>query len=57
MADITYCCYAECPFKDCERHLSKVTESGRAQAVWMADFAPTCRRYIAHVVEEVADNG
>lgn len=57
MADITYCA-SDCPFKDCERHKSKASKAaieGRGY-VSIADFAPVCRRYIDHVVEEVSKN-
>lgn len=58
MADITYCT-SECPFKDCERHKSKISQAARDGKGWVsvADFAPTCRRYIARVVEEVCMDG
>ena len=58
MADITYCT-SYCPFKDCERHHSKILEAARKGVgyVSIADFAPTCRRYIASVVEEVSKDG
>lgn len=58
MADITYC-VSDCPFKDCERHKSKASKAaieGRGY-VSVADFAPICRRYIARVADEVANNG
>lgn len=55
MADMTYC-ISSCPFKDCDHNLSanreKITEYGQ-KYVNVADYAPTCRRYIAHIVEEV----
>lgn len=58
MADITYC-ISECPFEDCERHQSKISklEMDSKRCVRIADFAPTCRRYIASVVEEVSKDG
>ena len=58
MADIAYC-ISDCPFKDCERHESKIAEEARngRRYVSIADFAPTCRRYIASVVEEVRNDG
>ena len=54
MADMTYCTYGGCPFEDCERH--PINLNGKDGIVSLADFAPVCRRYIAHVVEEVADD-
>ena len=57
MADRTYC-ISPCPFKDCYRHYSQLEELHKQgeKYVSIADFAPTCRRYIAHIVEEV-ENG
>lgn len=59
MADITYCVpHAPCPFTDCVRHYSKIKELQKQgqKYVSIADLAPTCRRYIGYIVEEV-DNG
>lgn len=58
MDDITYCAYAGCPLKECERHLTRLDDrvGARADGFTIADFAPVCRRYIAHVVDEVRDN-
>lgn len=56
MSDMTYCVPHEpCPLEDCIRHYSKL-EDLRKQGqkyVSIADFAPTCRRYIHCVLEEV----
>lgn len=55
MGDITYCVNSQCPFKDCERHLSKVSEAciqGRGY-VSVASFDGVCRRYISHLVDEI----
>lgn len=52
MADMTYCDYLDCPFKDCERHLRNAPKSGM---VSIANLAGVCRRYIGWLVEE-ADN-
>lgn len=59
MADITYCAYAGCPLKDCERHLNRLHDADRTarDGFSFADFAPTCRRYIGFVVEEVSSDG
>ena len=56
MPDITYCVpYAPCPFTDCIRHYSHLEELVKKGTKYAsaADFAPTCRRYIAHIVEVV----
>lgn len=57
MADITYCA-SDCPFRDCERHKSKISDAAirGKEYISVSDFAPTCRRYIAHVVGKVATN-
>lgn len=49
MPDITYCINAGCPFKDCERHLSKAS----GQYVNVANFDGVCRRYIGHLLNEL----
>lgn len=57
MADITYC-VAKCSHTKCERHGSKIAELAKhgQKYVSIADFAPTCRMYIASVLEEVEKN-
>ena len=59
MADITYCANAQCPFTDCERHLSRALEAYRngQKLVSVAALDGTCRRYIAHLVEEARGDG
>lgn len=60
MADITYCINSLCPFKDCERHPSKISKAamnGKGY-VSVANYDGVCRRYISHLVEERGiDNG
>lgn len=58
MADITYCANAQCPFADCERHLSHITGTYRdgQKLVSVAALDGTCRRYIAHLVEDAKDD-
>ena len=50
MADITYCMNKDCPFKDCERHL---TNAPLNMPVSMAWIDGTCRRYIGWVYDEL----
>ena len=55
MADITYCVNSACPFKDCERHSSKISDAcikGKGY-VSVANFDGVCRRYISHIVDEI----
>ncbi len=54
MADITYCINANCPFKDCERHLCQLKEENGLVSIAALDGV--CRRYISYLVE-LADNG
>lgn len=47
---MTYCINSECPFRDCEKHLSKSRSKGK---VYVANYYSTCRRYITWVLKEV----
>ena len=44
-----YCTNTDCPFKDCDRHISH-TKVGKIYD--FADFTGTCRRYITWLVKE-----
>ena len=59
MADITYCANAQCPFTDCEKHLSRALDAyiNGQKLVSVAALDGTCRRYIAHLVEEAIGDG
>lgn len=50
--DITYCAYAECPFKDCDIHMVRVKNFLVDQKISVADYSGTCRRYIGWLVDE-----
>lgn len=50
--DITYCANGECPYTDCERHLSKV-EPETNRAISIANLSGVCRLYIGYLVDEV----
>lgn len=53
MADITYCINGDCPFKNCDRHHSKIKSAAKATGyVSVADFGGTCKRYLEFLVEE-----
>lgn len=54
MADITYCMNNECPFTDCERHYNKAPRNVLISMAWLDK---TCRRYIGHLVDELAKDG
>ena len=52
MADITYCENRMCPFKDCERHQSKICKAcmdGKGY-VSVASYDSVCSRYITYLV-------
>ena len=51
MSDITYCVNSDCPFKNCERHLSKNIK-GKGY-VSVANFDGVCRRYISYLADEI----
>ena len=55
MADKLYCINAACPFKDCERHLSKVPKPaiGDKGYVRVADLDGVCARYNSYLVDEI----
>lgn len=47
--DITYCtCGEDCPYTDCERHLTNFLESEEVGS--FAQLYRTCKRYIAHLL-------
>lgn len=59
MADITFCVNAACPFKDCERHSSRILDAcikGKGY-VSLSNFEDVCRRYISYLFVEEAYNG
>lgn len=49
--DITYCVNIDCPFKNCEKHHTKL--KGKIGAVSIADFGGTCREYMSYLVEMI----
>ena len=51
MKDITYCVNAQCPFKDCERHISKAGSG----LVSVASLDGVCRRYLVQILKEERD--
>ena len=46
---MTYCINSECPFRDCEKHLSKSRSKGK---VYVANFDGICKRYITWMLTE-----
>ena len=50
---MTYCINFKCPFRDCEKHLSKSRNKGK---VYVANFDGICKRYIAYMLKEVNKN-
>lgn len=53
MTDKTYCVYAACPLKRCDRHLSRLQHKSKNEYVSVCDFAPTCREYLSYALDEV----
>ena len=55
---ITYCINNQCPFKECERHLSKISEAyiDKKGYVSVANYDGMCRKYISYLVD-VAEGG
>lgn len=54
MADITYCINNQCPFKECERHPSKISRAcidGKGY-VSVANYDGVCRRYLSCLADE-----
>ena len=50
---MTYCINSECPFRDCEKHLSKSRSKGK---IYVANFDGICKRYITWMLKEIAAN-
>ena len=57
MSDITYCMNRHCPFKNCEKHSDNLSKFAGDETIYVsiADFGGTCRRYIAHLIDEIND--
>lgn len=49
MAD-TRCINANCPFTECERHLTKIEKA--TEDVSVANFDSVCREYISYLVDK-----
>ena len=47
---MVYCRNNQCPFKDCDKHISKAKN---LYEVYIADFDGVCRRYIGWLLKEV----
>lgn len=56
MTDKTYCAYAGCPLKNCDRHLSQLKSKSKDEYISVCDFAPICRKYLAYVLKECENN-
>ena len=50
--DITYCTNTDCPFKDCERHPTKL-KTLSCHYVSVSDFGGICGRYLYYLLEEI----
>ena len=54
MADITYCFNGNCPFTDCERHITNAPKCEPLSFAWLDE---TCRVYMAWLVEGSDNDG
>lgn len=52
--DRSYCINEECPFTDCDRHHSHITEPGIYS---FADFDTTCKKYITWLATKLMKGG
>ncbi len=53
MINNTYCCNGNCPFKDCNKHLSQLLKLKREGTVNVASLDGVCKRYIGYLVDEI----
>lgn len=47
---MVYCRNNQCPFKDCDKHISKAKN---LYEVYVANFDGVCRRYISWLLDEI----
>ena len=47
----TYCVNSDCPFKDCDKHLSQLKKMGDQNGqVIIADLDSVCRHYMHYIL-------
>lgn len=49
----TYCVNSNCPFTDCEKHLSNV-KSETNDHVYIANVDGVCRKYISYLIDNIS---
>ena len=54
-AELKYCANVDCPFNDCKRHWTKISElKGKGIThIIMEDFSGVCRQYIGYLVNKL----
>ena len=55
--DVTYCAYKDCPFNDCESHLTHTKTFPIGTMISVADYRGACRRYIGYLVDKASKEG
>lgn len=51
----TYCINSNCPFTDCEKHLTKV-KSETNNHVYVASVDGVCRQYLSYLLDSIQEN-
>ena len=49
----TYCVNSNCPFTDCDKHLTKVKEED-SKHVYIANVDGVCRKYISYLIDNIS---
>lgn len=57
MGEKLYCMCNTCPFRDCDKHASRLRGMEKGQYVRVANLGGTCRRYLDHLLDEVKKGG
>ena len=54
-ADTKYCANVDCPFNDCKRHWTRISElkGTGVTHINLEDFSGVCRQYIGHLVDKI----
>lgn len=52
-----YCMCNTCPFRDCDKHASRLRGMEKGQYVRVANLGGTCRRYLDYLLNEAEKGG
>lgn len=55
MKEKTYCINNDCPFKDCDKHLSQ--SKIKKGIIKVANFDGVCKRYLSYLLEVAMKEG